>query len=33
MLFANRPRAAVRPRPPIDLETHDRIETATFAVG
>jgi hypothetical protein len=33
MLFDNRPRAAVRQRPPIDLEPHDRVETATFAVG
>ena len=33
MLFDNRPRAAVRQRPPIDLEPHEHVETATFAVG
>jgi hypothetical protein len=33
VLFDTRPREDTRPRPPMDSVTHDRIETATFAVG
>ena len=33
MLFGTRTPEATRPRPPIDSASHDRIETATFAVG